>query len=274
MLHVLENVRTTHERHVLADEVERRPVGELGVRLVDDDEAGRDVEQRRRTIDGSSTSPVGLFGEHRNVTAGRAASTTRRASAGSSVKSARPLALDDGGAGDAGDVGVQLVRRLERDDGCGRARRRSAAASAAPRSSRWRRTPARARTPCQSAIAARSAVAVAVGVAPPVDRRQLGRQLGPPVRRRRVRRLVGVQPHRRRRPGPSGTPRAPAGRRGPARDRRPPRLATLLVGRDRWLMSSRRRRLDRRRAERRRRGHRLVPAPGQRSRPAAPRHRT
>ena len=42
------------EWHVVADEVQRRPVGELGVGLVDDDEARRGVEQHtdhRRVLD-------------------------------------------------------------------------------------------------------------------------------------------------------------------------------------------------------------------------------
>ena len=90
MLHVLENVRTTTSGTVLGDEVER----------ASSRRTGRRPRRRRpgpaptsssgvaRTA-GSSTSPVGLFGEHRNVTVGlvlarRAAAT----SAGSSVKSA------------------------------------------------------------------------------------------------------------------------------------------------------------------------------------------
>jgi hypothetical protein len=62
---------------------------------------------------GGSTMPVGLFGEHRNVTSVRGASITRRTSDRVEVKSAAPLALDHRGAGDPGDVGVQLVGRLE-----------------------------------------------------------------------------------------------------------------------------------------------------------------
>ena len=42
-----------------------------------------------RTADGSSTRPVGLFGEQRNVTAGAASPMTSRAVSASSEKSAR-----------------------------------------------------------------------------------------------------------------------------------------------------------------------------------------
>ncbi len=45
MLHVFENVRTTTSAPVVGDQRQRRPVGELGVRLVDHDEAGRDRQQ-------------------------------------------------------------------------------------------------------------------------------------------------------------------------------------------------------------------------------------
>ena len=46
------------------------------------------MDSARRTLASGSSSPVGLFGEQRNVTAGWAAAMTRSSSAGSSVKSA------------------------------------------------------------------------------------------------------------------------------------------------------------------------------------------
>ena len=51
-----------------------------------------------------------------------------------------------------------------------------------------------AATPCHAAIADTQRVAGAVGIAPPVDRRQGRRQVVLPPRRRRVRRLVRVEP--------------------------------------------------------------------------------
>ncbi len=76
---------------------------------------------------------------------------------------------------------------------CGRARRRSTAASATPRCSRWRRTPGPAerrwsrRSPPQ-----RPGGTIRVTV--PLDPRQLGGERVAPGRRRGERRLVGVQP--------------------------------------------------------------------------------
>ena len=99
-----------------ATQVERRPVGELGVRLVDHDQAGRHVEHGVEHVAGDSTRPVGLFGEHRNVTAGWASRRPRRdlAEVEREVVAARSPSTTVA-PGDPGDVGVQLVRRLERD---------------------------------------------------------------------------------------------------------------------------------------------------------------
>ena len=74
-----------------------------------------------RTFAAGSTSPVGLFGEQRNVTIGRCAldGAERRGEVEREVGGA--VGLDDRGAGEPGDVAVQLVRRLERGDGAARA---------------------------------------------------------------------------------------------------------------------------------------------------------
>ena len=194
MLHVFENVRTTTSGTSSRTRSRARPVGELGVGLVDDDQPGRDVEQRPHHRRRPRRRPVGLFGEHRNVTAGWAAATARAGRVDVEREVGGPLALDDGGAGDAGDVGVQLVRRLERQHRAARARRTSAAASAAPRSSRWRRRPARARRRAsrRSPRAARWPRGRGSGAtrSTPAPAASSSRHAG----RRRERRLVGVQP--------------------------------------------------------------------------------
>ena len=74
----------------------------------------------------------------------------------SSVKSAPSLALHHRGAGEAGDVRVQLVGRLERRPRAARPGDRPAAGSGAPRSSRWPRRPARPGTPWSAPMASRS----------------------------------------------------------------------------------------------------------------------
>ena len=61
-------------------------------------------------------TPVGLFGEHRNVTAGSAPAITSGGVRRIEREVVATLAGDDGGPGDPGDVAVQLVRRLEHDD--------------------------------------------------------------------------------------------------------------------------------------------------------------
>ena len=132
--------------------------------------------------------------QERDVPAGARAIDVDRTSSRSSVKSAPAFAFDDRRAGEPGDVAVQLVGRLERGHACGRDRRTRAAASAAPRSSRWRRTPGRgARRATRRSP--RAAPCAAVGIAVPFDPRQLGGERVAPRRRRRRRRLVGVQPH-------------------------------------------------------------------------------
>ena len=114
---VFENVRVTTSGHVLADEVERRPVARTGrtPRRPRPGPGARSSSWRTRST--GSTSPVGLFGDVRNTTCGRCSVSTRSTSAGSSVKSASPLPLDHRRAGHPGDLGVHLVRRLERCDG-------------------------------------------------------------------------------------------------------------------------------------------------------------
>jgi hypothetical protein len=52
MLHVFEKVRVTTSGRVLVEQRQRRPVGELGVRLVGDHEPGRDVEQLDHALGG------------------------------------------------------------------------------------------------------------------------------------------------------------------------------------------------------------------------------
>ena len=73
------------------------------------------------TLAVGSTRPVGLLGEHRNVTIGRCSATAASAASRSSEKSAARSPLDDRGAGEPGDVAVQLVRRLERGHRAARA---------------------------------------------------------------------------------------------------------------------------------------------------------
>ena len=87
------------ERLVVVDQAERRPRGELPVGLVHHEQrVGVDdqVARTERTVASSSTTPVGLFGEQRNTTEGRAVATTRATSARSVRKSAAALTFDDG----------------------------------------------------------------------------------------------------------------------------------------------------------------------------------
>ena len=75
------------QRSVLADEIEGGPVGELGVRLVDDDQPGRLVEEHahhHRVLDRAGRVVRRAEERHRRLRRG----TTRRASSISSVKSA------------------------------------------------------------------------------------------------------------------------------------------------------------------------------------------
>ena len=193
MLHVLENVRTTHSGRSSRTRSSAVQSANWAYASSTTTSPGA-TSSSSRTIDGSSTSPVGLFGEHRNVTAGRAASTTRRASTGSSVKSA---------ARSPSTTVAPVIRAMwacswyvgsnVTTDRPGPAYVSSSvwSTSLEPLAAKtWS-----GRTPCQSAIAVRSPVASAVGVAPPVDRRHRRGQLVPPRGRWRERRLVGVQPH-------------------------------------------------------------------------------
>ena len=150
------------------------------------------------------------------MTAGSASAITLPASVGVEREVVAALALDDGGAGDAGDVAVQLVRRLERDDACGRARRTSSSnvcsTSFDPLAAKTCSAPAR-RASRRSRRAARSPAGRVAVPADVVD--------GVGVARRATRPAAGTATRwcsagPRRRPGASGSPRAPAGRRAPA----------------------------------------------------------
>ena len=113
----------------------------------------------------------------------------------SSVKSAARSPSTTVGPGDPGDVAVQLVRRLERGHGAARpgvGEQQRLQHLVRPVGGEHHVGATRR---AASAIAARSVGRGAVGVAVPLDPRQLGREGIAPRGRRRERRLVGVQPH-------------------------------------------------------------------------------
>ena len=143
---------------VLVDQRQRRPGRELAVGLVDDHEP-----RRARSM---HLAHGGLRLHHARGVVGRAQERDDRACLGQHPahlveverEVRRPLALDDGGPGDAGDVAVQLVGRLERGDGAARA-----AVGEEQALQHLVRAVGREHlvgpTPCSSAIAARSSVA-------------------------------------------------------------------------------------------------------------------
>ena len=192
MLHVLENVRTTASGASSPTRSSADQGANWAYASSTTTRPGA-ASMTARTADGSSTRPVGLFGEHRNVTAGAASPMTSRAASTSSEKSSRRSPSTTVAPGDPGDVPVQLVRRLERDDRPDPARHRSAAASAAPRSTRSPRTPARGAHRATGRWP-HAAGGRPVRVAVPLDRRHRLGQLVSPRLGRRQRRLVGVQP--------------------------------------------------------------------------------
>ena len=82
---------------VVVDQVERGPVGELGVGLVDDDEPGRDVEQQLARIAGRLDQPgrVVRRAQEHDAPAGRLDDHAR--DLGEVEREVGgPLALDDG----------------------------------------------------------------------------------------------------------------------------------------------------------------------------------
>ena len=83
------------ERHVVVDELDRRPVGELAVGLVDHDQPGRGVDHGAHGRAVTRPDPVGLFGEHRNVTIGSAAAQTAAHLVEVEREVVAPLALGD-----------------------------------------------------------------------------------------------------------------------------------------------------------------------------------
>ena len=117
------------QRPVVVDQVQRRPRGELAVGLVDHDQAGRQLDAPPRPRSWGSTSPVGLLGEHRNVIAGSAARCTRAHLVEVEGEVGGALPHRHVGAGDAGDVGVQGVGRLEHGHRAVRGRRRPGTAA-------------------------------------------------------------------------------------------------------------------------------------------------
>ena len=140
---------------VVVDQPERRPRRELPVGLVDDQQPVDRLGQRRaprRTVASASTMPVGLLGEQRNATDGPASASTRahlvevEREVGGAARPRRPSVPRQ-----PGDVAVQRVGRLPDRGARARAAVGEQQRSAAPRWSRWPRTPGRASTPCSRA---------------------------------------------------------------------------------------------------------------------------
>ena len=179
------------------------PVGELGVRLVDDHDPGRGVDEQRPARPAPATARSGCSGWSGTSRPGRArrAAAPPRADVDGEVVAAggrQPL-----GARARGDDRVHRVRRLEAERACGPARRTPAGSAAGSRWSRWppRRCAASAarrwrrsgRRPDR--CAARRRRGPGSGAASRGDLGGRGRDVGDQLRRRRVRVLVGVEPH-------------------------------------------------------------------------------
>ena len=128
-----------------ATSVHRRPRRELAVRLVDDDQARGPLEDIGHDSRGRTARPVGLLGQHRNVDRGSGVVDDPPHPSRSSARSSVRRADGHGRAGQIGRCGCAGRRSVPTRPPSGRARRRRAAASAAPRWTRWHRTPARAR---------------------------------------------------------------------------------------------------------------------------------
>ena len=153
-----------------------------------------DAARTASSTAGDSITPVGLFGEHRNVTAGSWAATWAAASTGSSVKSSRRPPATTVAPVIRAMWACNLVGRLEHRDRRGQARRTQAGASGCtsldPFAANTFAARRRGMRRCRSAAPTRRPVGVAV----PRDVRELGRELIQPRGGRGERRLVRVQP--------------------------------------------------------------------------------
>ena len=159
MAQVLEKVRVTTSPGCAGPrELERRPRGELPVGLVDDDEARCGCAARRRPSRTARRRPVGLFGEHRNVTSGCSVGQHGLRVCGIDAEVVVARALDHRCAGEPRDVRVQRVGGLEhraRRPGPPKASRRHCSTSLDPLAQKT----SSGDTPCRSATAWRSSVA-------------------------------------------------------------------------------------------------------------------
>ena len=100
----------------LVDQVECRPVGELRIRLVDDDEAGRRCEQLLDPLSRlDEPGRVVRRGQEDDVRSGVGEHPVDLGRIEREVVAA--FTLDDGRTRDPGDLRVHLIGRLERDDG-------------------------------------------------------------------------------------------------------------------------------------------------------------
>ena len=107
--------------------------------------------------------PVGLFGEQRNVIAGCGLGEHAAHLVEVEGEVGGALALDDAGAGEAGDVAVQRVGRLEDQRRCGRARRRSGSSVCSTSFEPLAAKTCSGATPWRAAMASRSSVAARSG---------------------------------------------------------------------------------------------------------------